>query len=175
MTTPTVLGPRIPRWAARASALTLVVLLLGIPCATAGDGGQLTESERAEVETAVTTAVESFRAAQVARDVEAIRDSLWPEFHMLQDGRRAAYAAVVEQIEQTMGDISRLETEWRDVRVQALAPHLALASFTFSDAITTASGEVLRLDGETTLVWEERGGEWRLLYADSDHYPPSGS
>lgn len=163
--------PPNARYSAYRCCSALLVAVIAVSSPTAGGDRQLGEGERAEVEAAVAAAVEGFRAAQVARDVAAIRDAMWPEFHMLQDGSRMTYTAVVEQIEQTMASVARLETEWRDVRVQALAPRLALASFTFSDAITMASGEILRLTGETSLVWEERAGEWRLLYADSDHYP----
>lgn len=161
-----------PRLGFRPAVGVILCLSLLPVGATASGAPAMDPAEREEVEAAVGAAVESFRSAQLARDVDAIRDHLWPEFHMLQDGQRMRYDEVAARIEATMGSLAAFRTEWNDLVVEALAPTLALASFTFSDSITMGTGEELGLTGETTLLWERRSGVWKILYADSDHYPP---
>ena len=62
------------------------------------------------------------------------------------------------------------EPGFADVEVGVLGPNAAFVSFTFNDSIVMASGETLRFTGPTTLVWERRGSDWLIVYADADHY-----
>ena len=120
---------------------------------------------------AVDSAVRSFRQAEVDRDAARAVAHLWPEFYMYADGVRSDYESVRANILATMGSLSVFETEWTDVQIVPLARNSALSSFLFRDSIIAADGTLLQTQGPTTLVWERRGDEWRILYADADHYP----
>ena len=122
-------------------------------------------------ELAVDSAVFSFLAAEEARDQEAVIAHLWPEFHMLQDGRRADYDEVVSQIRSTMPSLQLFRSEWTDLKVQLLSDEVALTSFHFRDSVVTAEGDLIQSQGPTTLIWELRDGQWRIVFGDADHYP----
>ena len=60
---------------------------------------------------------------------------------------------------------------WTDLEITPVGSNAAVSSFLFRDSIVTREGELIRNRGPTTLVWQRRGGEWRVLRADADHYP----
>lgn len=70
-----------------------------------------------------------------------------------------------------MAGLQLFRTEWTDLQVIPLAADVAVASFRFRDSILTNEGELIHSRGPTTFVWERRDGEWRLRFADADHYP----
>ena len=89
---------------------------------------------------------------------------------MYADGVRANYGEVVTGIHE-ISTFRHFEPGWDNLEVHALGPDAAMVSFTFRDSIVTGSGDVLLAGGATTLVWERRDGQWRVVYADADHYP----
>ncbi len=119
----------------------------------------------------VEAAVWAFHAADTAMDAEGVVGLLWPDYYMLGDGQRTGYADVVTGSREFMASLELFATEWTDLRITPLGPNAAVASFQFRDSIITKSGELTRSQGPTTFVWERRAGEWRLVYADADHYP----
>lgn len=157
---------------ARPTSTRMVVLLLGavVGCEIVpqpDDGAW----DRLAVEREVGAAVRAFHAADTARDAEAIVDMLWPEYGMLVDGERLTYGEVVEGSRSFMAEVETFRTHWSDLRVIALAPDAAVASFLFRDSIVMRSGEVVRSRGPTTLLWERRDGVWGMRFGDADHYP----
>lgn len=130
----------------------------------------LTDAERAAVVSAVDSAVRAFRQADLDLDGQGVVDHLWPEFYMYGDGVRSGYPTVRDNILAFMAGLKSFDTEWSDVEVVPLGRDVALASFLFRDSIVTAEGALVRSQGPTTLIWQRRGAEWRLLYADADHY-----
>lgn len=130
----------------------------------------LTDAERAAIISAVDSAVRAFRQADLDLDGEGVVDHLWPEFYMYGDGVRSEYPAVRDNILAFMTGLKSFDTEWSDVEVVPLGRDAALASFLFRDSIVTVEGALVRSQGPTTLIWQRRGAEWRLLYADADHY-----
>lgn len=120
-----------------------------------------------EVEQAVWT----FHAADTARDAEAVVGLLWPEFEIMVDGSRLGYEEVVGGTRDFMENLEVFATEWTDLRIVTLGSRHAIASFLFRDSIVTVHGEVSMSRGPTTFVWEKRGDQWRVLFADADHYP----
>ena len=145
-----------------------------ILCAGCSGPTELTPEERAELETAVDSAVQAFLAVERAIDAEGVVGHMWPEFYMYQDGTRVEYDAVVAQTRETLPTLALFHADWTDIRVQALARNLVLSSFQFRDSIVTKAGALIQSRGPTTLLWERRGTEWRILYADADHYPVDG-
>lgn len=142
----------------------MVGLQLAAGCSPATD-------ERTQVAAAVDSAVRAFRQADMDLDGQRVVDHLWPEFYMYADGVRSDYAQVRTNILSFMSGLRSFDTDWTDVEVVALGPNTALSSFRFRDSIVLSDGTLLQSEGPTTLLWERRGTEWKLLYADADHYP----
>lgn len=166
----------------RTPVRTTTVVVFACACLASACGpseriGQapLTDAERAAVVSSVDSAVRAFRQADLELDGQRVVDHLWPEFYMYGDGVRSEYAAVRDNIQTFMAGLKSFDTEWSDVEVVPLGRDAALASFRFRDSIVTAEGALVRSQGPTTLLWQRRGSEWRLLYADADHYPVAES
>ena len=119
----------------------------------------------------VEAAVWAFHAADTARNAEGVIELLWPEFTMLADGTRLSYVDVATGSREFMGSLESFHTEWSDLEIVPLGVDAAVSSFTFRDSIVTRAGELIRSRGPTTLVWQRRGGEWKVLFGDADHYP----
>jgi ketosteroid isomerase-like protein len=133
----------------------------------------LSDAERREVEASVDSATRAFEDAERARDPERAIAHLAPEFYMYVDGVRSGYDSVVAGIRRALGTLQRFEPGFEDIEVVVLGRDAAVSTFTFHDAITTADGETQRFRGPTTLVWERRGANWLIVYADADHYVDS--
>ena len=121
----------------------------------------------------VDSATKAFADAERARDPDLVLAHIAPEFYMYVDGNRVGYDSVASQIRQTFPSLSSFETTWTDVEVRALGMRHALATFRFRDRLIDSAGSATSFVGPTTLIWERRGENWVIIYADSDHYPPA--
>lgn len=119
----------------------------------------------------VEAAVWEFHAADTARNAEGVIALLWPDFSMLADGQRMDYGQVAQGSRAFMATLESFHTEWTDLEITLLGSNAAVSSFRFRDSIITREGDLIQARGPTTLVWQRRGGEWRVLRADADHYP----
>ncbi len=146
-------------------------IVLTASAACSSGSSTLSEADRTAIAAAVDSATRAFQAAERARDPERAIAHLAPDFSMYIDGVRTSYDAVVESIRATMGTFRHFEPQWNDLIVRVLGPNAAVVSFTFRDSIVTESGDILRSTGPTTLVWERRGTDWLIVFADADHYP----
>ena len=117
------------------------------------------------------SATRAFEAAERARDAEAIVSHLAPEFYMYVDGARMGYDSVVAGIRRTIPDLVSFEPDSRNIEVIALGPDAASVSFRFFDRMITPTGDTITAEGPTTLIWVRRGSDWKIRYADADHYP----
>lgn len=140
-------------------------------CSPAADRDRPSPADAAEIRAQIETAVRAFRAADTARDAEAVIGLLWPEYTMLVDGTRLGYEEAAAGAREFMGRVTLFHTEWYDLQVTPLAENAAVASFEFRDSIITTGGELIRNHGTTTFVWQRRRGEWRVLFADAKHDP----
>jgi hypothetical protein len=113
----------------------------------------------------------AFHAADTSRDAEAVINLLWPELEMLIDGQRWNHDRVVAASREFMGSIDVFATDWTDLSITSLDPDHAVTSFLFRDSIVTKTNRLIQSRGPTTFVWQRRNGEWRVLFADADHYP----
>ena len=130
----------------------------------------LTQEERDEIGTAVDSATRSFQEAERARDAERIIAHLAPDFYIYVDGVRNSYAQSSEMIRQAMPTLHVFEPAWNDLEIRVLGRNAAVASFVFRDSMVTVDGDVTVTTGPTTLIWERRGDDWLVVYADADHY-----
>jgi ketosteroid isomerase-like protein len=128
-------------------------------------------ADMSRVAAEVEVGVRAFHSADTARDAEAVIGLLWPDFTMLVDGNRRDFDEIAAGSREFMTGLEFFHTEWTDLRIVPLGPDAAVASFQFRDSIMTASGDLIRSRGPTTMVWERRGGQWRIRFADADHYP----
>ncbi len=152
--------------------IALAVALLCSGCGrTTGDGEAEVGEGLGGVSGQVEEALWAFHQADTARDAESVLALLWPDYSMLVDGARVSYDDVAAGSRTFMPSLALFHTEWTDVQVSALSPTLALTSFQFRDSIVTLAGDLTMSRGPTTFVWEKRGGEWRVLFGDADHYP----
>ena len=118
----------------------------------------------------VEAAVWAFHAADTARNAEGVIELLWPEFTMLVDGRRLTYPEVAAGSREFMATLESFHAEWSELEIVPLGSDAAISSFVFRDSIVSRAGEVDRAHGPTTFVWQKRAGEWKVLFADADHY-----
>ena len=143
------------------SLLSIVALLLTGGCRGSADG----------VREQVLAELRAFEAAERTLDPAAVLAFIDPEFRMFQDGERVDYAATVAQMEATLPTLRLFEPRFEDIEIIVIGPDAALSSMTFHDVITDAQGVTTRMRGPSTMLWRRRGGEWRIVFADSDHYP----
>lgn len=144
----------------------------GTPSETQSVAAQtLSAVQSAAVVAAVDSAVWSFRDSDIAMDPGRVLAHLWPDFTMLADGSWTTYDEVAAGTHELMAGLAMFETEWSELKIIPLGVSTAISAFQFRDSILTRSGELIQTRGPTTLIWEQREGEWRIPYADADHYP----
>lgn len=148
----------------------VLALMVALTAACSAGDHRLDEAERNTIARAVDSATLAFEAAERARDAEAIIAHLAADFYMYNDGRRTPYDSVVASIRRSMRTFQHFEPGFRDIEVRVLGRHAALVSLTFHDSIVTNTGDTMRFSGPTTLIWQRRGADWRIIYADADHY-----
>jgi ketosteroid isomerase-like protein len=124
----------------------------------------------AVIDREVRAALSAFADAQRRRDPDAVLAFLAHDFGMMQDGARVDGATTRQQIRGSLANLRAVEPSFSDVVVLPIAEDAALTSMAFRDTVTAADGSVLRARGPTTLLWCKRFGEWRIVFADADHY-----
>ncbi len=154
----------------RAHRIILVAALLMGACQQPAPEPVLTAADEQLIVATVESLTGAFEQAERDRNPDGVLALIAPDFYMYADGVRADYDEVVAGI-RDIASFQHFEPGWANLEVRVLGPHAALATFTFRDSIVTGPGQVLLAGGATTLVWERRGGEWRVVYADADHYP----
>lgn len=151
------------------------VLLWGLVVAFAacreGAEAPLSDAERRSMAARVDSLTGAFEAAQRSRDPERTVGFLAPDFYMYVDGVRSGYDSVAARIRRTLGAMQHVEPGFENVEVRVLGRDAALVSLVFRDSVITASGQTQQSRGPTTLIWERRQDQWRIVYADADHYP----
>lgn len=150
--------------------VSLALLACTAACSPPPDAN-MTDAERRTTAAAVDSATNSFRNAQRALDTERTVAHIAPDFTMYLDGARTTYDSVIASIRASLPTFTHVESQYSDVSVRVLSRDAAVVSFTFRDSVVTNAGVTMRFTGPTTLVWERRGDDWRIVHADADHYP----
>ena len=133
--------------------------------------GPTNEYDKDQVIREITEKVWEFHSADTARNAQGVIDLLWPDFTMLADGNRTKYDDVVNGSPPFMKSLELFHTEWTDLQIIPISQDAALSSFLFRDSIITKTGELTQKKGPNTFLWERRNNEWKVRYADADHYP----
>lgn len=167
---PSASGPGLPYLGGLLVTIAAVVLT---GCAAPDDTGTdlAATFDSSSVTAAVTEAVAAFHHADTTRNATAVVALIWPEFSMLADGNRVDYEGAAAGARAFLPTLETFHTEWTDLQIMPLSADLAISSFSFRDSIVTKSGDLIQNRGPNTFVWQRRHGEWRVLYADADHYP----
>jgi ketosteroid isomerase-like protein len=151
---------------------TLILGLVGtLAACQGGPEASLHDTERRAIAGRIDSLMRAFEEAERSRDPERVIEYLAPDFYMYVDGMRTGYNSVAANMRRTLGSLQHLEPGFQNVEVRVLGRNAALVSMTFRDSVVTASGQTQQLQGPTTLIWERLQGQWRLVYADADHYP----
>ncbi len=158
--------PRVMRLVTCMRFVLSAVVVIG--CQTTAP---MSDAERRGIATSIDSATRAFEAAERARDPERVLAHLAPQFYMYVDGVRTDYDEVAAGIQGTIGTFAHFEPGFANLEVLVLGRSAGVASFTFRDSIVTETGDLLQATGPTTLVWERRGEDWLITYADADHYP----
>lgn len=152
------------------SVVVVATLLTLAACQTAAEA-PLTAAERHTITQVIDSLMGAFEEAERAQDAERLIAFLAGDFYMYVDGARSGYDSVAASMQRNLGTMQHFEPGFANVEVRVLARDAALVSLTFRDSIITASGDLLQSQGPTTLIWQQREGQWRIVYADADHYP----
>ena len=112
-----------------------------------------------------------FHKADTAKNAEAVINLLWSDFTMMGDGHKTSYEEVAKGSSEFMASLDLFHTEWTDIDIVVLSPDIGISSFLFKDSIIFKSGDVTLTKGPTSFVWQKRKNEWKVIYADADHYP----
>ena len=115
-------------------------------------------------------------ASAIARDVAADGPNAWlryfvdgPEFFMANNGNLqfSSFEAAKAFLATFSAGIAHLELTWVDIRVDPLAPGLAVMASRYREIITDTGGHVRKFDGyftglavETDTGWKLRDAHW---------------
>jgi len=146
----------------------LSVTILSAGCSR--DSRYLTEARASEVD----TEVRAF-ARDVARDVTQEGPTAWrryfaesPAFFMASEGRLAFPngASAIAAIPDLARTIKRIDLRWgEELRVDPLAPDLAVMATPYHEIRTVATGDRVNEDGYFTGTTEYKGGRWQFRNA----------
>jgi ketosteroid isomerase-like protein len=152
---------------AKSTVIFVCMAVLFAGCDSQGTHGM----DMAAIESAVIESVRAFEQAENERNAERLLGFLDEDFYMYQDGERVDYETVVQQIRTTLPSLQSFEARFEDIEVEVLSPHSAMVSMLFFDKIIDQDGNETEMWGPTTFLWKRENGQWRIAYADSDHYP----
>jgi len=128
-------------------------------------------TDSAQIIEQVKTQVEAFHAADTSMNAQGVIDLLWPEYTMLTDGNYNTYVEIKAGTKPFMESLEAFHSEWTGLKIIPLGNQHAISSFIFTDSIVSKDGTITQSTGPNTFVWEERKGQWKLIYGDADHYP----
>jgi hypothetical protein len=90
---------------------------------------------------------------------------------MLADGNYISYEDVRTGAKQFMASLETFHTVWNQLRIIPLGNQFAISSSLFTDSLVAKDGSVTQSRGPNTFICENRDGQWKVIYADADHYP----
>jgi ketosteroid isomerase-like protein len=141
-----------------------------------GQGVAMDDTQRKHVTIAVEKAMHSFEQAERERNTEALLAHFapLPEFHIYSDGNRLSYDAMAAYIRETFPTLRAIEGGFVDLNIFVPAPDAALATGTFREATTDASGSTVRVRGAASWLWRQVNGRWLIVYGHADHHEDAG-
>lgn len=165
-------------WQGAILAVTILSAACGSGHVVSGDSPNLTAARAADVDKQVRAFAE-----QVAHDITQEGPAAWrryfaegPEFFMASEGRLvfpngAAVTAAIPELARTY---KQIELHWGDdLRVDPLAPDLAVMAATYHEIQVNAAGVRANEAGYFTGIAEYRAGRWQFRDAHWSVVPPA--
>jgi len=142
-----------------------------------GAAMMMNEIERAEIEAAVGKRMQSFEAAERARDAFALIAHFAdvPGFRVFNDGLPLTYADLTGAVRTSFPTLRSIEGGFADLHVAALGSEHALVTGTFKETVTDGDGTAIRSRGAVSWLWRKVDDGWRIVYGQVDHRPEAGS
>jgi hypothetical protein len=163
----------------RPCGLVSAVLWIALAACAGGENEVFDASRRQAVRDSARAFFESIPAELAGDGPDAWLRLFDPStsFFMASDGQvaladRAAAEAFLAGFSPT---VARVELVWEDVRIEPLAPGVAVVAAAYREAIVLADGSVSRFGGYVSGVARNRGGSWALQHLHwSSPEPPVG-
>ena len=156
---------------------TLILAGCGTHPAAPNESQALTRARATSIDTGVRAFMQT-----VAQGVSQNGPSAWrtyfadsPSFFMASDGRLvyADSAAATAGIHDLAASIKQIQLTWGDdLRVDPLAPNLAVAAATYHELLVDTSGKTVNETGYFTGTAEFQGGHWQFRDAHWSAVPP---
>jgi ketosteroid isomerase-like protein len=114
----------------------------------------------------------SFEAAESTLDAEKLIEHFAdvPGFHVYQDGYRLDFATLTARIREGFPTLRTIEGGFHVIEVIVVTPDAALATGSFHETVTAATGQQTRVRGAASWLWRHIDGRWRIVCGHSDHY-----
>jgi uncharacterized protein (TIGR02246 family) len=130
---------------------------------------EMTEAEAAQIEAEVTEVGEQLMAGLRNLDTEATAAIYDPASMHGNDGANyyADYDEWVAHNEDLFGRFEELNAEWKNVRIDVLAPDVALLVGQNEVTATQTTGDQTNIQGYITLVLRKIDGGWKIIHQAS--------
>jgi ketosteroid isomerase-like protein len=155
-------------------ALVLVAVLLFIRSGPTPPAG-MTEAEIGQVQEEVTAVAEQFMAALNRLDPGVAAAIYDPNSMHGNDGATyyATYDEWVTHNQEFFGGFEEMDGEWKNIRIDALAPDVALFAGQSEANVTQVGGAHTKVEGVITLVFRKIEGTWKvILQASTGRWTP---
>jgi ketosteroid isomerase-like protein len=152
--------------------LVLGATVLALVAGAQGGRGVMESSKREAIVAAVRARMQSFEAAERARDPERLLAHNAPatDFQIYHDGRPGTYAALQAGVRGGLSALRSLDVTYSDLHVAVLSAEYALLSATFRRELVIAStGATSLSEGAVSYLWRNIDGQWLIVYAHISH------
>jgi SnoaL-like protein len=160
--------------------IAAVVASITAGCArpAAAPPSQLTDAWASAIRDSAATALQAIRRHSEAAqwDSLAVMYSETPGFRFVENGTvRYRSAAAIRQALSSVPIGTRIQTQYRDTEIAALAPGLADVATLFETSFIDPGGARFSFQGAVTLILAHEPGGWRIIRGHSSSPPPPPS
>jgi ketosteroid isomerase-like protein len=129
-------------------------------------------AQREAIVSAVRARMQSFEAAERARDAERLlaHNAAPPDFQIYHDGRPSTHAALQAGVRGGLPALRSLDVTYGDVQISVLSTEYALLSATFRrEVVIAASGASSLSEGAVSYLWRSIDGQWLIVHGHISH------
>lgn len=161
--------------AATATLAALLVIGVGSTGCTRADTTGMTADEKAALADTVRSLAEEVDAAWKKLEPEPYLELYSEDVQFYYNGSQLPRAKFEKVVRKEMAGLRRWSTKLLDPQVEVLGPDAAVASFRYRGEAVDTAGRAREISAAVTLVFERRGGEWKIVQAHESFPPPEGS
>jgi ketosteroid isomerase-like protein len=129
-------------------------------------------TQREAIVAAVRARMQSFEAAERARDAERLlaHNAPPPDFQIYHDGRPGTYAALQAAVRGGLPALRSLDVTYAELQISVLSAEYALLGATFRrEMVIAASGAVNVSEGAVSYLWRNIDGQWLIVHGHISH------